>query len=295
MPDLFAVGDAEALDNRYVAKVIVYVEADEDREAYSRIAGPDVRDRLEFKTTGLGSGGWEAVRDRVKVERPTNDKVYGLVDGEAVVHFDGWEALVACDRHLFQVQPAAAEGMIFISSHELENLLLLYGDICGVIVKGVKLKELTKHDAAVVQAGLHKAARRFFIAAAMTYAANELRRTGVDSVVFNNGKFVDGKSATRLLAELAAEVKAEGLSWPTLRTEIRKVLARLKARFKDEGLNPAAKAYHFIRLADGKRLLAGMRKTYQAKGPWDGHLVDQVCRAPYADAFRSELLTLTHA
>lgn len=297
MPDLSLIKDPEALENRYLDKVIVYVESEHDEEAYRRFAGPNVADRLEFKTPKLGGSGWEAVRDRVRDERPSNDNIYGLLDGEAAVHFDGWHGLIGCDRCLFQLTVADAEGLIFLNSHELENLLLLYGDVCGLIVKDVRLSELARHKPEQVREVLVEAARRFFAAAAMKYAAIELRRTGVDTVLFKIGKFLEPeqRSAVSLLCELRQEVKSQGLDWPRLRREIRVIAARLRTRFKEENLEAASQGDHYIRLADGKGLISRLRQIYKSGGPWDGHLVDAVCKAAYAGDFRAQLLEVTKA
>ncbi len=296
MADLSEIQDVEALENRYLGKAIVYVESEHDEEVYRRFAGPDVADRLEFKTPKIGAGGWKAVRDRLRQERPSNDNIYGLLDGEAAVHFDGWEALIACQNHLFRLTVAEAEGIFFISGHELENLLLQHGDICGLIVKEVRLADIAKHKVEDVRVQLVLAARRFFAAAAIKYALAELERHGAPVPDFKLGKFRDPKqAAVSLLFELRQEIKAAGLDWLQVRREIQAVLARLKARFVADGLRPDAREDHFVRLADGKAVVARLREVFKLTGPLDGHLVDTTSRSAYAAEFRTELMQFTQA
>jgi hypothetical protein len=294
--DLSQIQDVEALENRYLGKAIVYVESEHDEEVYRRFAGPDVADRLEFKVTKVGVGGWMAVRDRLRQERPSNDNVYGLLDGEAAVHFDGWEALIACQNHIFSLTVAEAEGIFFISGHELENLLMKHGDICGLIVKEVRLGDLAKHKVEEVQVQLVLAARRFFAAAAIKYVLADLERRGVAVPDFKLSRFRDPEqSAVSLLLELRKEIKAAGLDWKQVRGAIQAVLARLKARFVSDGLGPDARDDHYVRLADGKAVVARLREVFTLRGPLDGHLVDTASRAAYAAEFRAELLQLTQA
>lgn len=211
------------------------------------------------------------------------------------MHFDGWATLLACEGRLLKLDVGHAEGLLFLNSHELENLLLLYGDISSLIAKDVRLNELARHDPVEVRQALVAAARRFFAAAAMKYAAMELRRVGDSTVLMQMGRFLERpeKSIFDLLCAQRNAVKAAGFDWPRLRGEILAVHVGLRTRFRIEGLGADLQNDHYIRLADGKGLLNRLRQLYPSAGPWDGHLVDAVSKAGYAGLFKEDLLLLT--
>ncbi|MGH7027487.1 hypothetical protein [Brevundimonas sp.] len=296
MANLSQIEDPDALDNRYADKIIVYVEGEGDQRLFSRIVGPDVADRLEFKTPADTTGGCSFVVSRVKAERLTNDKIFGLVDGEAAANHGATDALLDCEGSLFALPAAAGlEGVIFLSGHELENVVLLHGEIYELIAKNVSLQSMGKADAADVRKTLLALTPRFFIAALMKYASLHVGLTVGASVSVKGGVFVDPKASTvTLVRELRQQVVGGGGDWGAYKAEIGRILRRLRDRFEAEAITGEGLSDHLIRLADGKNLLLRLRKIY-AGVPKDGLLADALTRPPYADHFRAELLALTQA
>jgi len=296
MPSLASIGDAAAVDNRYADRVIVYVEGDGDQKLFSRIVTSDVRAQLEFKVPNTAGGGCRVVMDRVAAERPTNPKVYGLLDGETAAVLGAIDALLDAQPHLFQVaNNPAADGLIFLSAHELENVVLLHGDVCDLVAKNTALAKMGAVSTADVAKTLRKLAVRFFMAALMKYASVHVGRSVADPVLIPGGHFVDGKrSALSLLREMRAKVIAAGGNWAAYRVEMHRILAQLKAQFGALGLNSDARSRELLRLADGKNLLSGLRQAH-GHTPQDGLLADALTRPPYAEEFTTQLMALTNA
>lgn len=296
MAKLSEFGDADALENRYVDKVIVYVEGDGDQRLFTNVVGPDVADRLEFKTPAESTGGCGFVVARVKAERQSNEKIFGLVDGETAASHGGTDALLECRRLMFALPgEPGLDGVFFLSAHEVENLILLYGGIYELIPKNVRLASQGEFDGAQVRESVLKLTKRFFVAALLKYASLHVAAVGGPMITVKGGKFVDNPpSTTALLLELKARVKAEGGDWEVYRDEMRRIIKALRLQFRAEALSAEARADHFIRLTDGKNLLLGLRKIYK-QAPHDALLADALTQPPYSDRFRTELLELTQA
>lgn len=294
MPSLDALGDSSALLNRYLDKVIVYVEGEGDQRLFGRIVGPDVADRLEFQTPVTDGGGCRTVIKRVQDERPANDKIFGLVDGETAVELGGVQDLVSCRKHLFTLGTAgSAAGVIFLAGHELENLILIHGGVCELVSKNMKLAHLGDVEAAEVEQTLLRLTRRFLISALFKYAAFSLGIRGAPVVTNKSGKLIDAAcKVSQWLEELKLAVIDAGGNWAAYRAEAKAILQSLIRHLAAEAATPAVRSTHFIRLADGKSLLKGLQKHYgQSIG--EGILADALTKPPYASEFRLELMQLT--
>lgn len=296
MPSLASIGDAAAVDNRYADRVIVYVEGEGDQRLFSKIVSSDVRALLEFKVPNAAGSGCRVVMDRVAAERKKNPKVYGLLDGETAAVIGAMDALIEAGPHLFEIaNDPATEGLIFLSAHELENVVLLHGDVCELVSKNTALAKMDAVSAADVAKTVRKLAVRFFVAALMKYASVHVGRSVPDPVMISGGHFVDGKrSAMDLLRELRTKVQAAGGDWSAYRGEMRRILLQLKTQSAARALKVGARSEELLRLADGKNLLAGLRQAH-GQTPQEGLLADALTRPPYADEFTAQLLALTKA
>lgn len=294
MPSLDALGDPSALVNRYLDKVIVYVEGEGDQRLFGRIIGPDVADRLEFQTPAIDGGGCRTVIKRVQDERPANNKIYGLVDGETAVELGGVQDLVGCRKHLFTLAAGGTtDGIIFLAGHELENLILIHGGVCELVSKNMKLAHLGDVEAVEVEKTLLRLTRRFLLSALLKYAAFSLGIGGAPVVTNKSGKLIDPAcKVSHWLEELKQAVIDAGGDWTAYRVEAKAILQSLMQQLAAEAATPAARSTHFIRLADGKALLKGLQKHYgQSLG--EGILADALTKPPYAGEFRLELMQLT--
>ncbi len=294
MPDLSAIDDVEELENRWLNKAIVYVEAEIDERVYTRMAGPNVADRLEFKTPKTGGAGQGAVAKSVARERgeKKNTKVFGLLDGEASVTFGALHELVGCDDVIFDLPGVAeADGLIFLQAHELENILLLYGDLCDHVCRDVRLMDFGTRKPDDVRALLIQFTQRFFSSAMVKYAGLHLRFNGSTLDPIDGGQFLNEKLSTAaIMRRFKQYVVSEGGSWAEFSVIIRSVLTQLKGRFAAEGLSRADQEDHLIRLADGKGLLTRLKAQYKPSTTWDGSLVEAVVRHDYSSRFTKAIL-----
>lgn len=297
MPKLSQVGSPEALDNRYVDKTIVYVEAESDAKAFARIIGLDLTERLEFKTPVVTGGGFMSVRDQVKALRPQNPKVFGLVDGEAAASAGGLSRLLTCTNTLFPCPGNPEyEGVLFLAEHELENILIRHGRICEHIAKEVNLADLGNVSSQEIQSTVTKLGARFFASAILKYAAVNLRHSGQLYDPVEAGRYQGSESSSAIFRALKVKVEAKGLDWLVFVEQVYTVLGDLRAHFKSNGLTQADRQLQFLRLADGKGLMTRLKKDFKSTGGrWDGHLLAAVVASKYAPLFRDELLEFTKA
>lgn len=291
MADISEINDIDELENRWLDKVIVYVEAEADSHVYTKLVGPNLADRLEFKPPPESTG-YLAVMTRVADERQRNTKVFGLLDGEASATCGGLDRLVASEGVLFDVpENPGTTGLFFLHVHELENLLILYGDLFEHVCRDVRLTDIGKRSPEDVQDLLGKATRRFFSSALAKYAGGEVRASGSEVNLIDAGQFLDMKqTTTSILRKFRAYIDGAGGSWTDYTDIARRVLKDLAERFDAEGLEEDGRRLHFVRLADGKGLLQSLKSQYKPSTTWDGSLIENLLKNDYAGQFRQALL-----
>src|SRR5579859_7381130 len=131
MPRLSEIGDTNAVDDRYAAKVIIYVEADDDETIFYALSGPGIREYIEFKPPSALGRGAGSVAHEVRSRCSGNSKIFGLIDGEMAAASGAVDQLIQCDSLLFILSGEESDGLIFLGHHEIENLLLKHGDLHG--------------------------------------------------------------------------------------------------------------------------------------------------------------------
>ncbi|WP_141690268.1 MULTISPECIES: hypothetical protein [unclassified Ensifer] len=291
MTDFSEISDFEQLDNRYVDKVIVYVEGEPDEKFYQKLLGPNVGHCLELKvppTTGN-----EGVIAQVAEERPTNPKVFGLLDGEEAAMFGGMGHFIECEAPIFEIP--GVDGLLFLFGHELETILILHGDLCEHISDDVRMPELGKRTVEEVEEMLRHLKQRFFAAALYKYTAKEIRRGGGDCKIIDVGRFQGKVTATSVFRDIRNELVGEGVDWTLFRTTLKDIIDQVRSRFRGEGFEVARRSTEMVRLADGKQLLNKMRSHYNNTARWEGHLTKTVTRGQFATDFRNLLLEKTDA
>ena len=178
MPNLAEIEDSDAVDSIYVGRAVVYVEAEEDSDVFARMVGMREAQNVDFKAPGNGNGGWAAVCDQVERERRSgNVSVYGLIDGDAASCLGQWRKLIDARGAIFQL--GGSGGILSLADHELENLLLRNGDICGYLVNDVTLGQLSSRSQADIEEMLRQQTRRFFHAATLGYAVQDFHYSGM--------------------------------------------------------------------------------------------------------------------
>ena len=290
MPKLSEIGNSDAVDSAYAARAIVYVEADVDSVIFARIVGMDDAHRVDFKAPRVDRGGFKAVCTQVDHERGNgNHLVFGLIDGEAAAALGNLYELIAATSTIFPLSDH--EGVFCLAEHELENLMLLHGDICGYLANDVALPKLLTRDRTEIEKTLRCLTLRFFMAAVLKYAALHLRRTGALYRPVDVGKFQERAASTKSIREaLKKDIIDSGLDWNAFCVQAIAIICALRQRFRAEGLSSEARSVQMLRLSDGKGLMNRLRSEYSASRKMEGHLVDKLVGSSYAGVFCSEIL-----
>lgn len=291
MPKLSEIGNSDAVDSLYAARAIVYVEANVDSEVFARIVGMSAAQKVAFKAPRADGGGYHAVCTQVNQERGNgNNRVFGLVDGEAAATLGSLCELIAATSAIFPL--SNHEGVFCLAVHELENLMLLHGDICGYLVNDVELVNLSTRNRTEIEKTLRDLTRRFFIAAILKYAALHLRRSGRLYRPVDIGRFQNKAESTKSIrTALKKNIVDSGLDWNTFRDQVVAIVCTLRQRFRDEGLSREGRSFHMLRLSDGKGLMKRLKSEYSASSKMEGHLISHLVVSTYAGIFRSEILT----
>ena len=290
MPDLSEIGDSDAVDSAYAARAVVYVEAEVDSGVFARLVGMGGAQEVDFKVPRQGHGGWKAVCDQVSRERENgNERVFGLIDGEAAASLGSWQELVGATGAIFPLR--GQEGMLCLADHELENLLLRYGDICEYLEDDVTLAKASTRSRAEIEGTLRRRTRRFFHAAVLGYAVQHFHYCGQRYPEVNAGKFQDLKvSSKSIRANLEKNATGRGLSWEAFVALVYSIKGALRSRFRQEALPTEIRLLHLLRLADGKELLKRIVGDYKATKKIEGHLFRKIINSDYAAIFRNEIL-----
>ena len=290
MPNLSEIEDSDAVDSIYAARAVVYVEADVDSLVFARLVGMRAAQEVDFKVPRQGHGGWEAVCTQVSRERVNgNQRVFGLIDGEAAVSLGRWQQLIGATGAIFDL--SGRGGMLCLADHELENLLLRHGDICGYIADNVTLSKLSSRPRADIEETLRRLTRRFFHAAVLGYAVQHLHQCGQRYPSVNLGKFQNTAFSTgSIRADLKRSTVESGLSWNDYVTQVYSIIGTLRLRFQQENMPIEIRSLHLLRLADGKELLKRIIGDYKASSKVEGHLVRKLIDSDYASVFRNEIL-----
>ena len=290
MPKLSEIGNSDAVDSVYAARAIVYVEAHADSKVFQRIVGMPNARKVDFKAPRAYGGGYPAVCDQVRQERQNgNHQVFGLIDGESASSLGSLDDLIAAKGAIFPL--SSHDGVFCLAAHELENLMLLHGDICGFIVDDVNLSNLSKRNRAEVEETLRRLARRFFNAAILKYAALHLGSGDKKYPPVEVGRFQERTASTKSIRTALKKVIVDaGLDWDVFLRQVFEIITAVRRRFRDENLSGRVRSSHMIRLSDGKGLMKCMWSHYKTSNKIEGHLVRKLVSSEYAGEFREAIL-----
>ena len=293
MPSLAAYRDNDELDNAIADKTIVYVEGPDDVAFFTNLVGPDIRDRLEFKTPEAGTG-YQEVKKRVAELRPANTKVHGLLDGEAAVALGQIGAFIDCGSELFVVDDALLGGLVFLAENEIENLLLCHTDLSQFIVNDVGKAELGTRKEADVHAVIGTLALRYVLLSVIKFTMIGFHSEDTPCKGFRKigGQFIS-KNATGVATLMRQDVQpaiGAQVAWKDFLIAMHAVVKMIASRHEAWGLSNEAKRRDALRIADGKLLLGHLKSHFKGHAKWDGHLHDQLVRSDYSDRFRKALL-----
>lgn len=118
MPGFWDTGDTQELKNLHSGMVILYVEGTSDKKFLERLF-PNSVGIIQFQD----AGGCPAVKERLKTERPDNDKVFGVVDRDALMREKAWDRLFDVDNDSFNHAATDEVGLHVLTRWEIENYL----------------------------------------------------------------------------------------------------------------------------------------------------------------------------
>lgn len=290
MPNLLSILDSEALENRYIDKFVVYVEGDDDEKVWTKVVGNDCRDRIEFRVPAQGGCGFEIVIARVQKERPQNPKVFGLVDGEAVASRGCVDLLLLCQDSLFSCENPDLDGILFISDHELENLLLRHSKLSHFIAHDVAIREFGTRSEEYIENAILSLARRYFLAALFKYVSAEFKHRNCSCVLLDVQRFRSEASTLQVITELRKLLDAQpSIDRAEFMNRLFEISGQVRLKVRQEGSSSQSKLQNLIRLADGKKLMVAIQVLFKIKNNWQGHLIGQFLLSAYAQNFREEL------
>tara|TARA_R110000796_G_scaffold250870_1_gene381071 strand:+ start:10517 stop:11401 length:885 start_codon:yes stop_codon:yes gene_type:complete len=288
------IKDGDELDNKYSGKVIVYVESESDIKLFDKIIGPGFAERLEFKVPPTGGTGCEPAKKRVLLERPKNDRVYALLDGEVgVSSSDGFERLLSCSSTIFTSGDAELDGIIFLAEHEAENILLRRADICAFIASDDSLVKLGRKQEAEIRLVMETTIDHYFKFAVCKYASARLHFSKQMDGILDSGLFWQEVSRSKLLKKIKAKVSDQNCNWQRFLMELRALQAQIEKYFEE--MDDEQREAERLRLADGKSAMKKLRVVYKVSPGVEGHLLNEVVKDDYARQFRQELFDRTAA
>ena len=296
MPDLSAFGDVDEVDNRYIGKCVVYVEGEDDRNVWERVVGIDIADRLEFKVPVFGGAGSEAVLRRVRTERQSNARIFGLVDGEVAAQFGEVVRLIECADVLFELELPECEGIMFLGAHELENVLVRHSRFSNFVERNVRLRDMGSRNKEDIEIHIVKQARRFYIAALIKYAWSHLYFQGVATGIGDVDHF---RSERGIMVEIREAKQRISREFADGGREFRCQVVKI-GRWTKQHMDGVRRAGgnangEVVRLAEGKGLLGKLRNRWRLTTANDGLLVERVCLSMFAERLREKLLEITDA
>ena len=293
MPSLLAVGDPQTLRYRYSGRTVFLVEGPGDKNVFQQLVGPGFEADVEFQVAPAkgGEGGCQAVKNRVPEQRRTNQRVFGLLDGEAAASFDAAATLLTTRDNLFQL--AAHQGFIFLGAHELENLYFCHADVCATLADQATAAKLHLHPPAAIAATLEGLKIRFARASIYKYTSayffsrNQVRGI-LNTKIFGHGSWRD----IRTFVETAV-TSGGRLPWPSFVAELVKLGRVARTALHTASTSSAGRTEWLMRIADGKEMLTRLREKHGGiPNTVEGVLLREVCRGSYPDSFRNALFRL---
>lgn len=150
------------------------------------------------------------------------------------------------------------DGVFCLATHELENLLLLHGDICGFIANDVNLSNLSTRSRGEVEKTLRRFALRFLNAAILKYAALHLGHSGKEYPTAHVRRFQQRDESTKSIrTDLRKDIVDSGLDWDLFSGQAVAIMSAVRKRFRGDSVSREVRSFHMIRLADGKGLMNG--------------------------------------
>lgn len=292
MPKLSSYVDPAELDNSASDKVVVYVEGTDDLAFFSDLIGPNLADRLEFKVPEEKGSGYLMVKARVALERGGNDKIHGLLDGEAAVALGGFGAFLDGGDVLFRIGADNSEGLIFLSENELENIVLCHANVPEFLSAHVPFAAIGSRPVQVLERELLTLTKRFYLLALLKFTAGHFHRAGTPCGAIDKyeGLFDNKhKGVGHILRFIKPKIVEAGIEWSVFMAAARQFAHGVTGHFEQRQFDEETRRKHVLRMSDGKNLLRRIRGEYNGTAHWEGQLHRRLKNLGYADLFRSAL------
>lgn len=229
-----------------------------------------------------------AVKHSVQTQREKNKRVYGLLDGEASVSYDGYSKFKECTEPFFEVD--GLDGIMFLAEHEAENILLNYADVVTYIENDATLPDLGKRSPIEIEAKIEEVVERHFWAAMCKYVSYEMHKANlIDGVLANT--FHTESSLCRSMQSIKDNVTGKNGDWRIFMLRLKELRRGTESYL--QSLSPAASKKARRRLTDGKKALDKIRSIYGLRPTWQGHLAKEVASSGYSATFRDRLFRRT--
>ena len=124
MPSLSSIGDVEAVDNRFIRKIVFYVEGRDDQVLLQRYVLKDFHSIVEIKQPREEGSGYHNVIRRVSSERERNPRIFGVVDGETLLALGKVREFIELSNCRDWIEFDEVDGVFFCPCWELENFFL---------------------------------------------------------------------------------------------------------------------------------------------------------------------------
>lgn len=242
MPGFWETGDTQELKNLHSGMVILYVEGTSDKKFLERLF-PNSAGIIQFQD----AGGCPAVKERLKAERPDNDKVFGVVDRDALMREKAWDRLFEVDNESFAQTAADEAGLHVLTRWEIENYLF---DIRALQALHNNWGRNGMEWANLLSEVVHAAEAEVYITAAWCTAHHfQRRQAGAPNAC------VDTPELEGLTRKWVEQDLPEGA---TARYEDN--LAKLRAFDPGPEVGTEARLEALLRIVDGKRLLERLER-----------------------------------
>ena len=194
MPSLASIGDAEAVDNRFIRKIVFYVEGREDEVLLRRYLFRDYYSDVEVKQPKNKGSGYHGVIARVASERTSNPRIFGIVDGETLIARGKIQEFIDSANCQDWIELTDVDGVYASPCWELENFFLSSRALESVIPHLGHVRSIANFSMEKFRAVLVFEAVRLSIWATLNYA---MAASGKSLIRAETRTDVDGISKIR--------------------------------------------------------------------------------------------------
>ena len=257
MPEFKSFDIAITLDKRYVLKIIVYLESEEDVSILADRWFFDFGEHIEFRTSTdnfHSTGGYSGVRSRVKEDRENGIKAYGIVDRDALFSKKNWEILLETDDEKYKAEFPFGEYIHTLLRWEIENYLfdsLIIEEFLADHERGRKKRS----NNVVLDELNQECCNLIFVMGACIL----LREYGLSIPGAGYCRKLDGEGIRAEVDNLIQQKMKTLSGWEDFFPNI---CDRLN-KFDKKSENNDSRFYSLLRIIDGKRLLERLKAKYK--------------------------------